>query len=73
MDCMTAVGWTPEGRRTRERAKTTWRRTIEKEREPGRVAELECSQSGSTKQGGLCRQRDDLMRPLARSSKSLLN
>ena len=31
-DCMTALGWTPEGRRARGRPKTTWRRTVEKER-----------------------------------------
>ena len=32
-DCLTALGWTPEGRRARGRPKTTWRRTVEKERE----------------------------------------
>ena len=32
-DCFTALGWTPEGRRTRGRPKTTWRRTVEKERD----------------------------------------
>ena len=31
-DCFTALGWTPEGRRARRRPKTTWRRTVEKER-----------------------------------------
>ena len=31
-DCFTALGWTPEGRRARGRPKTTWRRTVEKER-----------------------------------------
>ena len=31
-DCFTALGWTPEGRRARGRLKTTWRRTVEKER-----------------------------------------
>ena len=32
-DCFTALGWMPEGRRTRGRPKTTWRRTVEKERD----------------------------------------
>ena len=32
-DCFTALGWTPEGRRARGRPKTTWRRTVEKERD----------------------------------------
>ena len=31
-DCFTALGWTPEGRRARGRPKTTWRRTVERER-----------------------------------------
>ena len=31
-DCVTALTWTPEGRRKRGRPKTTWRRTVEKER-----------------------------------------
>ena len=31
-DCFTALGWTPEGRRARGRPKTTWRMTVEKER-----------------------------------------
>ena len=31
-DCKTALGWQPEGRRARGRPKTTWRRTVEKER-----------------------------------------
>ena len=32
-DCFTALGWTPEVRRARGRPKTTWRRTVEKERD----------------------------------------
>ena len=32
-DCFTALGWTPEGRRARGRPRTTWRRTVEKERD----------------------------------------
>ena len=32
-DCFTALGWTPEGQRARGRPKTTWRRTVEKERD----------------------------------------
>ena len=31
-DCVTALTWTPEGTRKRGRPKTTWRRTVEKER-----------------------------------------
>ena len=31
-DCVSALTWTPEGRRKRGRPKTTWRRTVEKER-----------------------------------------
>lgn len=31
-DCMTALSWAPEGRRKCGRPKTTWRRTVEKER-----------------------------------------
>ncbi len=31
-DCFTALGLTPEGRRARGRPRTTWRRTVEKER-----------------------------------------
>ena len=30
-DCAVALGWTPEGRRSRDRLKTTWRCTAEKE------------------------------------------
>ena len=48
-DCFTALGWTPEGQRTRGRPKTTWRRTVEKERQ-SRVEELGSSQSGCTRQ-----------------------
>ena len=31
-DCVTTLTWTPEGKRKRGRPKTTWRRTVEKER-----------------------------------------
>ena len=31
-DCFTALGLTPKGRRARGRPKTTWRRTVERER-----------------------------------------
>ena len=31
-DCVTALTWTPEGKRKIGRPKTTWRRTVEKER-----------------------------------------
>ena len=29
---LTALGWAPEGKRARGRPKTTWRRTVERER-----------------------------------------
>lgn len=32
-DCSTAMTWAPEGKRRRGRPKTTWRKTVEKERE----------------------------------------
>ena len=32
-DCAVALGWKPEGKRNRGRPKTTWHRTVEKERE----------------------------------------
>ena len=31
-DCVTALTWAPEGKRRRGRPKTTWRRTVERER-----------------------------------------
>ena len=31
-DCVTALTWAPDGKRKRGRPKTTWRRTVEKER-----------------------------------------
>ena len=31
-DCAVALGWAPEGRRSRGRPKTTWRRMVEVER-----------------------------------------
>ena len=39
-ECLTALGWTPEGRRARGTPKTTWRRTVERKgetRQGGRV------------------------------------
>ena len=36
-DCFTTLGWTPEGKRVRGIPKTTWRRTVERERNNGRV------------------------------------
>ena len=32
-DCAVALAWKPEGKRNRGRPKTTWRRTVEKERQ----------------------------------------
>ena len=53
-DCFTAVGWTPEGRRARGRPKTTWRRTVEKERTKAQwVEELGSIQSGTSHAGVL--------------------
>ena len=48
-DCFAALGWTPEVGRARGRPKTTWRRTVEKERER-RVEELKCGQGSGAKQ-----------------------
>ncbi|KAL9956869.1 hypothetical protein ACROYT_G038417 [Oculina patagonica] len=46
-DCVTALTWTTEGRRKRGRPKTTWRRTVEKERSKRGVAALERGVHGS--------------------------
>ena len=51
-NCFMALGWTPEGQRARGRPKTTWRRTVEREKQ-GRVEELECSQGSSAGQRAL--------------------
>ena len=32
-DCIVAMSWAPEGKRRRGRPKTTWRRTVEKEKQ----------------------------------------
>ena len=34
-DCNIALTWAPEGKRRKGRPKTTWRRTVEKERQEG--------------------------------------
>ena len=34
-DCSIAMTWAPEGKRRKGRPKTTWRRTVEKERKEG--------------------------------------
>ena len=54
-DCFAALRWTPEGGRARGRPKTTWRRTVERERQ-SRVEELECGQGSGMQIGGLSRQ-----------------
>ena len=59
----TARGCTPEGGRPRSRPKTTEKRSVERK---GRVVELGCSQSSSTKRDGLDRRCDGLMRLQAR-------
>ena len=35
IDCSIAMTWAPEGKRRKGRPKTTWRRTVEKERKEG--------------------------------------
>ena len=61
------LGWTPEGRRARGRPKTTWsmdsRERLAKQRW---VEELGSTQSGCTRQKALVRQREGLLRLLAR-------
>ena len=53
-DCFTALAWTPEGRRARGRTKTTWRRTVEKERNKAEwTEELKGGQSDCTRRGVL--------------------
>ena len=44
-DCFTALVWTPEGRRARRRPKTTWRRTVEKERNKAGWKSLEIAKA----------------------------
>ena len=60
-DCVTALDWKTESRAARGRPRTTWRRTVETG-----LDELEYGQNGSTKQSGLDRQRDGLVRLVAR-------
>ena len=48
-NCFTALGWTPEGRRTGGRPNTTWRRTVERKIQ-GRVEKLECCQGSGAGQ-----------------------
>ena len=50
----------------RGRPKTTWRRTVEREKQ-GRMKELECSQGGGTEQRVLVREQVCVMRLLART------
>ena len=50
---MTALGWTPEGRKGDE--KRLGRKNCGKMGEQGRMDELKCGQSGGTEQGGLGR------------------
>ena len=49
-DCFTALGWTPEGRRARERPKTTWRRTIERERNKAGWKSWKVAKASATEQ-----------------------
>lgn len=51
--CFTALVWTPGG----QRAKTTWRRTLEKVGKSG-VVDLRCGQSSSAEQRALARECD---------------
>jgi len=48
--CATALTRTPEGTRKVGRLKTTWSRTVEKEREQPRMDIMELSPNTSTKQ-----------------------
>ena len=70
-DCFAALRWTPEGGRARGRPKTTWRRTVERERQ-SRVEELECCQGSGMQIGGLSRQCDSLTRPLAQGAMMMM-
>jgi len=45
-DCTVALGWRPEGKTSRSRPKTTWRRTVGKERET-RLEQMDKSKTGS--------------------------
>ena len=58
-DCFTALGWTPEGRRVRERPTI-----VEEERKKARWKGWEVA--GGTGQKVLIKKRDGLMRLLAR-------
>ena len=58
--CMTALSWCPECRRKVGRPRTTWRRTVEKERNSG-MAILERSKAYSQRPGVLERKSCSLM------------
>ena len=72
-DCLTALGWTPEGRRARGRPKTTWRMTAERERhQRSGVEELEHVQDSGTEQRVLVRQRGGLMHLMAQREEMMM-
>ena len=49
-DCSVAMSWVPEGKRRRGRPKTTWRRTVEKERQKAGWKSWEEVQTPATNQ-----------------------
>ncbi|KAL9956874.1 hypothetical protein ACROYT_G038424 [Oculina patagonica] len=63
-DWVTALTWTLEGKRKRGRPKTTWRRTVEKERSNGGVAVLKRGVHGSARQESMDRTCRGPMRQL---------
>ena len=64
-DCFTALGWTPKGQRARGRPKTTWRRTVKKERNKAGWKSWEVAKAVA-RDRSVVRQRGGLMRLLAR-------
>ena len=71
-DCFTALGWTPEGRRVRGRPKTTWRRTVEKERDKPGWKSWNAAKAAA-KQRVLGKEHDGLMCLLAQREMMMMN
>ena len=63
-ECFTALGWTPEGRRARGRPRTTWRRTVEKERNKAGWKSWQVAKAKTKRQKVLVRERGGFMRLL---------
>ena len=51
-DCNVAMSWAPEGKRRRGRSKTTWRRTVEKERQEAGWSSWEEARTAATNREG---------------------